>query len=284
MENQLRLNDLLNLSEEELARTRIKLNTYDQETHPIEAYKRNPKELLDWNYWNNKMYKVGQISIGLVDMGYGRWLLFTVGTITKVLDSAYCPDGTLSKNGQGIQFEWETMEKYSCLFGRVILEYHNKARQTIRIGERINDFVVKEVLPSIFTGFDFPGYDKVCLTYEQLQTIVNGDYPSYHNALRNQKAVYLQTDLATGKLYVGSATAKEGMLLSRWTSYVKNGHGGNVDLKQLVLEKGFDYIKNNFQYTIIENYNSRVDDAYILEREAYWKTVLATKKYGYNKN
>ena len=29
-------------------------------------------------------------------------------------------------------------------------------------------------------------------------------------------------------------------------------HGGNVGLKELVREKGFDYIKKNFQYTIIE--------------------------------
>jgi hypothetical protein len=138
-------------------------------------------------------------------------------------------------------------------------------------------------LPAIFTGFDFPGYDNVSLTYEQLKTIVDGDYPSYHNALRNQKAVYLQTDKATGKMYVGSATAKE-MLLSRWRTYVNNGHGGNKDLIALVEEKGFDYIKENFQYTILENYNSKVDDEYVLKRESYWKEVFQSRKFGYNKN
>ena len=62
-------------------------------------------------------------------------------------------------------------------------------------------------------------------------------------------------------MYVGSATAKE-MLLSRWRTYVNNGHCGNKDLIALVEEKGFDYIKENFQYTILENYNSKVDDEY----------------------
>lgn len=102
--------------------------------------------------------------------------------------------------------------------------------------------------------------------------------------MRNQKAVYLQTDKATGRMYVGSATAKKGMLLARWSSYIYNGHGGNEGLIELVKEKGFDYIKDNFQYTILENYNSKVDDEYVLRRESYWKDVFQSRKFGYNKN
>ena len=66
-------------------------------------------------------------------------------------------------------------------------------------------------------------------------------------ALENQKAVYLLTDTKTGKLYVGSATSENGMLLQRWKNYVANGHGGNKELRELVDEKGFDYIKDNFR-------------------------------------
>ena len=74
------------------------------------------------------------------------------------------------------------------------------------------------------------------------------------------------------------------MLLSRWCNYVYTGHGGNKELISLVEEKGFNYIKENFQYTILENYNSKVDDDYVLDREAYWKKVLLSRKFGYNKN
>ena len=100
---------------------------------------------------------------------------------------------------------------------------------------------------------------------------------------RSQKAVYLITDKATGKLYVGSATGKE-MLLERWQNYVDNGHGGNKDLVRLVEEEGFDYIKKNFQYSLLENFNSVVDDNIVLEREKWWKKVLRSREYGYNKN
>jgi hypothetical protein len=280
MEYKLLLNDLLNLTPEELSRTKIRLNTYNGDKNPIEEFKKNPQSLLDWNYWNNKRYKQGQLSIGLVNMGNNRWLLFTIGEITKILEHPI----KSSDNINGVQVEYTTLKKYEHLYGRVVLRYHNKTQQLFRNADLINDLEVFEILPSVFTGFDFPGYDNVSLSFEQLKTIVDGQYESYNNALCNQKAVYLQTDKATGKLYVGSATAKNGMLLARWRTYVINGHGGNQDLKKLVEEQGLDYVKNNFQYTILENFNSKVDDAYVLRRESYWKEVLQSRKFGYNKN
>ena len=85
-------------------------------------------------------------------------------------------------------------------------------------------------------------------------------------------------------MYVGSATAKEGMLLARWSAYAKNGHGGNIGLVKLVKEKGIAYIKKNFTYTILENYNQNTEDSYVLKREIYWKQVLRTRDFGYNEN
>lgn len=285
MNGELKLNDLLNLSNEELRTTKIRLNTYNGDKNPIDEFKKNPKLLLDWNYWNNKPYRIGQISIGLVNMGNDRWLLFTVGKIKRVLDVPIDGNNRPSNDGHGIQVEYETLEQFQDLYGRVVIGYHNESQQLFRNAiPFIDELVVREILPTVFTGFEFPGYDNVRLSYEQLSTIVYGNYPSYHNALKNQKAVYLQTDKATGKLYVGSATAQYGMLLQRWEAYVENGHGGNIGLKELINQEGFDYIKHNFQYSIIENFNAKVDDNYVLQREAYWKDVLQTRKFGYNKN
>lgn len=278
MNGKLKLNDLLGFTQQEISRIKIRLNTNDGNQNPLDVFKKNPKKLLDWNYWNNKQYKVGQISIGLVDMGNDKWLFFTVGEIKSLLSVPIN-----SANGKdGVQVDYQTMSEYNDLYGRVIVRYHNQSQQLFRNASLLNQLEVSEILPDVFTGFDFPGYDNVSLSYAELETIVNGQYDSYRNALAKQKAIYLQTDKATGKLYVGSATAQKGMLLSRWSEYIKNGHGGNRDLIELVNQKGFAYIKENFQYTIIENFNSKVDDHYVLERESYWKEVLQTRKYGYN--
>lgn len=104
------------------------------------------------------------------------------------------------------------------------------------------------------------------------------------SALKSQKAVYLITDTKTGKSYVGSAYGDNGMLLNRWESYIRTGHGGNKELRELIQLKGFDYVRNNFEYVILENYNSRVDKKIILERESWWKSTLKTRTFGMNSN
>ena len=49
-------------------------------------------------------------------------------------------------------------------------------------------------------------------------------------------------------------------------------------------EKGFDYVKKYFQYSILENYNAKIDDHIILERESWWKDTLQSRTHGYNAN
>lgn len=74
------------------------------------------------------------------------------------------------------------------------------------------------------------------------------------------------------------------MLLQRWPNYIVNGHGGNTELKILIEKEGFDYVKQYFQYSILENYNSKVDNQLILSRENWWKETLQSRKFGYNSN
>ena len=148
----------------------------------------------------------------------------------------------------------------------------------------MDDLEVLEILNDQFTGEDFPGYENVRLSYRQLKNVIDRHLPGWIAALQNQKAVYLITDDKTGKLYVGSATSQTGMLLQRWSNYIADGHGGNEALKELVKKQGFDYVKENFQYSILENYNARMDDEYILRRESWWKETLRTREFGYNKN
>ena len=148
----------------------------------------------------------------------------------------------------------------------------------------MEELEVIEILSTAYDGDEFPGYENIRLSFSQLETIIRNKRSGWLDALRNQKAVYLITDTSNGKMYVGSATAQYGMLIQRWTNYIDNGHGGNVELKHIVDTKGFDYIKANFQYSVLENYNARMDDNYILSPEKWWKDTLCTRQFGYNKN
>lgn len=120
------------------------------------------------------------------------------------------------------------------------------------------------------------------ISYSKLKIIIDQRVSSWHGALSNIKGVYLITDCHAGLQYVGSAIGDSG-IWQRWGSYVKTGHGGNKELRQLLREKGLDYVKH-FQYSILEIADTHASDESILARESYWKDALLSREFGYNSN
>ena len=271
------LKDLLQFSEDEISNVKIKFNQHNGSDDPMDLYRRNPEIInTQWLFWNEKRryFYEGQVAVCFLKLSYDKWLLTTIKRVTKDLHV-----------NSGISFEGEEVEKYRALFGRVIVQYHKTTQAQGRYFSDLQDeLVVNQILPDIYDGDDFPGYDKVRLSFEQLETIITRSKKDWIAALGNQKAVYLISDKNTGKLYVGSATSDSGMLLQRWSNYVADGHGGNKELVELVEHEGFGYVKKHFQYSILENYNAKVDDHIILARESWWKETLLTRVWGYNSN
>ena len=271
------LKDLLNFDEELIDKIKVKFNQSSPDENPLDLYQKDPGIVNNqWLFWRTKVkfFQEGQIAICLLKLTSDTWLLTTIKKVTKDLDVE-----------NGVCFDGVELEEYKKYYGRVIVKFHKTFQtQCVYYKNILDDLVVNQILPATFDGYDFPGYDKVRLSFEQLETVIYQKKKDWISALQNQKAVYLITDKNNGKLYVGSATSNNDMLLDRWKTYVENGHGGNVDLKALVEKEGFDYVKKNFQYSILENYNSKVDDHVILERESWWKDILQSKKHGYNRN
>lgn len=271
------LNDLLRFDTTEVPNVRVKFNIYNGYDDPLDLYKTNPDEVnVTWFLWHDdrRYFNVGQTAICLLKLRGDQWLLTTIKKITRLLDVT-----------DGVGYDADEVKEYEQYFGRLVVEYHNPCRTMGRKYENVMDELeVVQILNEQYTGNEFPGYENVRLSYPLLKNIVDRQLPGWVDALRNQKAVYLITDTKTGKMYVGSATSQTGMLLQRWSSYAADGHGGNVELRELVKQQGFDYVKENFQYSILENYNARMDDGYILKRESWWKETLCTRTHGYNKN
>ncbi|MFH1233540.1 MAG: GIY-YIG nuclease family protein [Patescibacteria group bacterium] len=267
------LNDLLQLKN--LENVKIRFNKDNGDGYdPIRFYKEDRDKLLKgqfWNYNKHKSFREGNIAIGLARIEGDKWLLFNISKITKDLHKL-----------NNVGYEYETLLKYEKYFGRLIIQYHNKSQNLIRLAKNlIDDLEVIEILPEQFNDDDFPGYENVNLSWYDLQRVIRKK--DWKSALENQKGVYLIADATTGKLYVGSAYG-ENMILGRWKSYIDNGHGGNIELKKIVKEKGFKYIKNNFKYSILDIYKSKTEDKIIINRESRWKEVLLSRKFGYNLN
>jgi len=271
------INDLLQISPDIANQVKIKFNQTDGHDDPLDLYLRNPEVInTGWLFWRAKQryFSVGQIAICFLKLSWDTWLLTTIKRVTKDLDIL-----------DGINYEGEELEEYRKFFGRVIIKYHKQVQtQGMYYNTVCNQLEVLQILPAIYDGEEFPGYDNVRLSYQQLASILERRKQSWIAALENQKAVYLITDKSNGMLYVGSATSDTGMLLQRWSNYVSNGHGGNKELIAVVNKYGFDHVKQNFQYSILENYNAKIDDHVVLKRESWWKETLQSRKFGYNSN
>jgi hypothetical protein len=276
------LNDILQIDTLILENTKIRLLTIpsnDKSNNPLEKYKSNPEEVATgWFLWKQKNqgkpFKKSQLGIGILDLNNDKWLLVTVKNIIEELNI----------NDSGISYKAEEILKFKKYFGRIVLKYHNTSQQMCRnaLGF-IEQLEILEILSTPYEGDDFPGYENVTISWEKLKIIIDRQKKDWVSNFKNQKGIYLITDKMNGKHYVGSASGDE-MILQRWSDYINNGHGGNIELKNIITEYGFEYIKKNFQYSILENFNKNTPIEYILEREKWWKIALGSIDHGYNRN
>ncbi len=221
---------------------------------------------------NNKNFSREMIT-SLIHLGGSRWLF---AGIYRVLGVEEAPGGRW-------KYSTELLDGQSDLIGRLIVDHKRAGRTAYLNGkEDGGDFYISELRAQPMTIEDFPGYQAVCLSFSRLKIIIDQNLDTWRGALSNMKGVYLITDLATGRLYVGSATGSDG-LWQRWADYISSGHGGNKELRQVLEDHGKNYAEN-FQYSLLEVADSRATDEYVLERESYWKDVLASRQFGYNAN
>lgn len=150
-------------------------------------------------------------------------------------------------------------------------QYYNNEKEVIRIEEGLTKADGTPV---------FKSYPEVILDYSQLKMVLQDlDWISMLKALN---CIYLIEDKSNGKAYVGSTYGREG-IYGRWIQYVENGHGGNVELENLI-KSDPNYHNKNFQWTILETLNSNITQQEAIERENLWKRKLLTLEHGYNKN
>jgi hypothetical protein len=223
---------------------------------------------------NNKRFVNDEVVFCFIPYDAEDWLLVNV---FKVLDDSK----------QLIEADEEATSDYKQYLGRLIITWKDRNTRNVRMKsiENIEKLTVKTILEEPYNEIAeaFPGYENVNLSWEDLSRVLK--LKTWRTALENQKGVYLITDTATNKRYVGSAYG-DNMILGRWQDYAKNGHGGNKLLKELIANEGLDYVKHNFRYSILDIYKSSVNDEIIIRRESWWKELLLTRnpEFGYNDN
>lgn len=145
--------------------------------------------------------------------------------------------------------------------------------------------VVYELAPDTKLG-TFSGFQNVKIRHSALQRILASKEPTWRDALSSVKGVYVITDLSNGQLYVGSASSETDGLWQRWASYgdLRNLTGGNVKLEKVRRDLGDEHLIENFQYSILEIFDPKTPSEKVLQREAFWKSALDSRRHGMNSN
>jgi hypothetical protein len=137
----------------------------------------------------------------------------------------------------------------------------------------------------------FPGFDRVLLTHHELgEMITDHRYADWRVALSEVQGIYLITDTTNGRQYVGKADGAE-RILGRWMSYARDGHGGNVALRDLAFSShGSDGLKirtdhaRHFLFSILRVFGPSSSSTEVDAAESHYKRALMTREFGLNRN
>ena len=214
--------------------------------------------------------------------------IWMFGGIYKVLPVVPVPIQN-NDGWTGWKYETELTDKATEYIGRAFFRFKKEFRASYptleldpKNGDPIAEMPLSHILDKRVALTDFLGFDSVNIDYKTLKYIVSDNILYWKSALSNIKGIYLIVDTHTGKQYVGSAYGDD-CIWQRWSNYAKDGHGGNVELKELLKTNGADY-KYNFKFSILEVCNMNLGNEYIISRESHWKEVLLTRQFGLNSN
>ncbi len=189
------------------------------------------------------------------------------------------------------RYEVQLTDQGKEYIGRLKIRSSYRGRPTRKKMEvHYNEFKVQEILREPYTAGEFPGYDKINLSFKELAFLISNNRQDWKTALETIKGVYLITDIKKKKRYVGSASGVGG-IWSRWENYMRTGDCGNRGIRAHVNnvkrdnQTRMDYCREAFRFTLLEQCLTSTPKDKIIERETFWKDILLTKeKQGLNRN
>lgn len=269
--------DLIKLLAPEVvpAKTKIHLATWNGIDEPLDLLRAGTFE--PWQASQNNRNFEREFVVALVAMPESHHWMF---------GGAYRSRGVKPKKGKTREWFLYDLERIAAcdeLMGRLVSRFERPGRNSYLLGEAWAEAItVSEIRAEPLRIADFPGFKFVHLKKHELDTIVRDQTPSWRAALSSVGGVYLICDEESGQLYVGSAYG-EGGFWQRWTQYADNGHGGNVELREMLKCHGPDRCAS-FWYSILEIADVATSEGSVLAREAHWKRVLLSRVHGLNAN
>lgn len=252
---------------------KVHFAVYNGDEEPLDVFVRDKKEWQGWNEYRDGKNVFNRKYIFSLIRFYpqqNRWLF---GGIYEVINT---------KN-DGYELKLQVLHR--DLIGRLLIKHAGPGARgrSFFFEKHYTNMEVAEIFEYEYSGETFCGFDKIEHSFDKIEHIIRNQRLDWKTALLNVKGVYLIVDKSNGRKYVGSAYGDSG-IWSRWKCYVDTGHGWNEGIKQVIADAGIEYARQNFQFSLLEFYSMRTDDQLIIDREQYWKRVLCSNTFGYNRN
>ena len=192
------LNSILNLTDERIENSKIELNMNDGKTKEpfIDRWLDRPEDeraaglAKRCSYWtwyrpDRRNFREGNWVFSFMRLyRQDEWLFVSAAEIVDTPEYG-------SENGYATV---RILETYAPLFGRLIINLHKGNKFSLyvfRLDKFLGEATVKEILPALYTGEAFDGYDRVHLPYAKLDRIFRREImSSYHDALESVTGVY----------------------------------------------------------------------------------------------
>lgn len=181
--------------------------------------------------------------------------------------------GEISNDGALRTFDLVVSDHLADLRNRLVIGW--RSPRTWRLnGPTAAGYPVMEIADA--QPVAFPGFDQLILDRAQLQAVMREHrYAAWRTALSSVIGVYLITDTRDGRQYVGKADGAES-IRQRWAIYAANGHGGNVELRNVD--------PASFRFSLLRVFDPATPSREIDAAESHFKNALDTRRHGLNRN
>jgi hypothetical protein len=181
------------------------------------------------------------------------------------------PSWTCPVNGHSVidhhYYTTERMDSMDHYVDRLVIEWGGAPRRWVQ-NAHIQNKPILEVR-QVAAEDPYPGHIHFISTIRALNEVPS----TWKSNLQNARGVYLLISMKNGKQYVGSAVGAEGFW-GRWMEYARDGHGGNLGMK--------DTADDDYQVSILEVASSSATEPDIVRLEHLWMMKLMSTSIGLN--
>lgn len=169
-----------------------------------------------------------------------------------------------------VTIELARMAELAEYCGRIVIDWGGGERAWVQYAHRRDKEIVE--LRRVAEEPRFPGFGRFDWGLHEVDALP----PTWTEALRTSRGVYLLVDRETGAQYVGSATGEDGFI-GRWREYA-NGHGGNAAMRELA------HGPERYRVWVLETVGSGATYQDVCDLESLWKEKLGSRARGLNRN